>query len=700
MNAARLLIGYALVASWFTAGFAVGLAGTAVADEPHIALPKLFSRRAPLRVDEAGLQALSVPVALVEACRPGLSDLRMWVDGHEVPYLVDSTGADDWQLAEKIDLKPSHIRVDRSNLSCSPSPAIGDAPTHCVEMEVKTTPRWEGGELVFELAGARFIERVDLTLETPEHAPLHVRDQTIYRLQDGPGEQLRVPLPTVAHAGKLTILLQGEGPQPTPKLRLERGQTVRGSENLETPLAITSRWHDRAGTHLIIDRPLGILPTALRLGTRTGVFDRMVRIYDGNGGDGRRLVGEGRALRVSLPAGGARVTIDQVDVPLGVPRSKKLELVIDDGDSPALAELTVRAILRRPILVFDRDATGDVQLLFGGGRVDAPRYDLQSLLPDSGGSEGVRAEIAARLRARQGLKHPTLGAIEANPEFDPTPVLSGVAHPGAPVDATHFAHARTLHVVASADGLSRYVLTPADLAAARPDLGDLRLVDESGKQWPYVIDREVDPVFADIAVRRGGSKDGSTRYDLDLPASPLPLQELLLDVQEGFFSRSVVVLTRDEAGRETAQPSQSLARAFGNKAPISVSLAEPLVKGLSLSVSDGGDAPLTISAARGRMPTAALYVAARPGTYHLLSGDPDEEPASYELRSLSGYLAQLEAADVTADKLVDNPNFSASSRLRSGNARERVLVWAVLGLAVLVLGGLTLRMARGEPSAS
>ena len=688
-----------MTVSRFSAFLILGLlSASALADEPHLQLPQLFSQRAPLGVTEPGLQSVALPVALIEACRPGLSDLRLWSDGREVPYLVDSTGPEDWKLLEKVDVKPSHIRVDRSNLSCAPTPPAGDAPTHCVELEIKNTPRWEGGELVFELDDARFIERIDLSLETPEHTPLHVKDRTVYRLPNGPGEQLRVPLPKEAHQGRIVVLLQGQGPQPTPRLRLERGQTIRGSDNLEAPLAVTHRWRDRQGTHLLIDRPSGILPTAIRVVTHTAVFDRVVRIYDGNGSDQRRLVGEGRALRVSLPVGGANVTVDQVDISLGVPRSRKLELVVDDGDSPALAELTVRGILRKPILIFDQQTIGNVDVLFGGGRVEAPRYDLQSLLPSTESGDGVRAEIAARLRERQGLQHPTLGAIGKNPDFDPTPALASVAHPGAVVDPSHYAHVRNLEVVASTDGLSRYVLTPADLAAARVDLGDLRVVDDKGRQWPYVIDREVDPAIAEIGVRRGSSKDGSTRYDLDLPASPLPLSEISFDVQEGFFDRQLVVITKDLAGRETPLPAERFARAFGNKEPIAVALNELHVAGLSIAITDGGDAPLTLSSARGRVPTAALYLAALPGRYRLMSGDPEEEPVSYELSSIRGYLAQLDAAEIVAAPLVDNPAFSSTSRLRSGGARERVLVWVVLGLAVLILGGLTLRMARSEPT--
>jgi len=47
------------------------------------------------------------------------------------------------------------------------------------------------------------------------------------------------------------------------------------------------------------------------------------------------------------------------------PTSRELLLRIDDGDSPALADLKVEALVEPPALVFDLQA--DARLLFGGG---------------------------------------------------------------------------------------------------------------------------------------------------------------------------------------------------------------------------------------------------------------------------------------------------------------------------------------------
>ena len=78
--------------------------------------------------------------------------------------------------------------------------------------------------------------------------------------------------------------------------------------------------------------------------------------------------------------------IEERSIPIAHPRGDRLRVVIDNGDSPPLDAVAVRAALRRPALVFSpapRRAAALVvgTLLFGGGRAFRPRYDLQALLP-------------------------------------------------------------------------------------------------------------------------------------------------------------------------------------------------------------------------------------------------------------------------------------------------------------------------------
>ncbi|MEO6950214.1 MAG: hypothetical protein ABI321_00270 [Polyangia bacterium] len=677
---------------------ALTVSGIAWAQPKRVELPQLFPSKAEVTITESGLQALELPISVIEKCRAGLPDLRLWRGDSEVPYLVDST-AEVWTLAESAPLEVDNVVHDRKSPLCD---RLAASPSwHCEVLEGTTTAKGAGWELVFDLPDSRFVEAVGLRLGGHE-----ISGGSLFRLPGGPDERVRIPLPVLAEHVRLGVVLKGDGSALSPRLHLERGRSVRGSGLVESPLRITARWHDRAGSHLLLDRSPGLLPSALRFVTKTPTFDRAVAIYDYTGEDSRRLVGQGRLSRVSMTAGGEKVAIEQLDVPLGVPRAHKLEVVIDDGDSPSL-DPEIRAVLARPTLVFYGDPQQPPTLLFGGGRAEAPRYDLQSLLPPNtgvAGIEGVRAEVAARLHAREGLHVATLSAPTSNPAFDPTPALRSVAHPGTEVALATYAHVRPLELSPSADGLSRYVLAPADLAAARPDLADVRIVDEKNRQWPYLVDPVTDAAIVELAQPTRTSKPGVSRYELALPAAPLVATELVLDVQEGFFERNARLVIKDQAGRERTLDGMRLHRALGTTSEgeaVLLHLDGAQVSSLAIEVTDGGDAPLTITSARLRVPTSALLLAAERGRYRLLVGDPDAEAPTYELRALTDLIAQLDATDAKASPLVDNPAFSRTARLGGSGARERLLVWLALGLAVLVLGALTLRLARTpeEPNA-
>ncbi len=676
---------------------AVLLCAIARADEPSPPpLPSLFARRAEVQVATPGLQALEVPLEIVRACRPGLADLRLWSTDREVPYLLDTTGPDPWTLAERIDVRPGKIREDDRSPFCDP--AQRDAFTHCELIELAGPPRGGAWELVFDAAAPRFVERVLVAARRGDRLQPIVREEAIYRLPGGPPDRVRVPLPDAAVGAQLVVVLRGDRAPLAPRLRLERGEVVRGADTLEAPLEVAREWRDREGTHVVLERPRGLLPTALEVRTTTGAFDRAVRVFDVGGGAARPLVGEGRIARLALPAAGTRVAIDQVQVAVGVPRGRRLEVVIDDGDSPRLDALAVRAILRRPVLVFDQASPASIELYYGGGRAEAPRYDLQGLLPAEvagEGADGVRAQIAARLRARDGVAKPALGPSAANPRFDATPALATVAHAGAAIDLSVYSHARALAIAPSPDGLSRYVLQAEDLAVARPDLGDLRVVDAQGRQWPYLIDQDVYPAVVALPRPRATSRDGRTRYALALPSAPLEAGRLDLDVAERFFDRAVVLVGHDAGGREQRYDAR-ISRKLGEHTPVRIAAPLGRVSALELEIVDGGDAPLTIEGGRLLVPTAALDLAATAGAYRLVAGDPEAEAPRYELRALDELIGQLDAAAVRTGPLGPNPTFSRAARLRSGGARERALVWIVLGVAVVVLGLLTLKMARAE----
>lgn len=104
----------------------------------------------------------------------------------------------------------------------------------------------------------------------------------------------------------------------------------------------------------------------------------------------------------------------------------------------------------------------------------------------------ARALAASSLYERGARREASLGATVDNPSFDASPALAPLMRSGASVDAALYTHQRTLDVAPSSDGLVRFTLEPEDLAVTRGDLADVRVVDEKGNQWPYLVERDAE----------------------------------------------------------------------------------------------------------------------------------------------------------------------------------------------------------------
>ena len=94
----------------------------------------------------------------------------------------------------------------------------------------------------------------------------------------------------------------------------------------------------------------------------------------------------------------------------------------------------------------------------------------------------------------------------------------------------------------------------------------------------------------------------------------------------------------------------------------------------------------------------SLYVVAALGSYQLLLGNPEAAPASYDLENARSLVLSVASKASVPLGLEANPAYRATSRLGKGGGPERIALWAVLGAAVLLLGGLTFRLVQRESS--
>lgn len=671
----------------------LAVAGLAHAADPN-ALVRLFPKEADVFVRDARLARLPLPPDVLAACRPDLSDVRLFDrEGKEAPFLVDRGGAPGVTLAETRTVTPrvSDVRRWHETRANEPQRAREEYAL-AVPAEAPTDAPWE---LVVSTTRPEFTRRITVSGAGEDGRPrLLVEDAPLVRI---PGtEHTRVPLPAGVR-GVLSVVITGDEPEfLEPRFTLQAERTLGpGGTLAAVPLAPRPAAGAPGTTVLEVERPAGIVPKRLRVETDTPAFDRRVTVWDVRPGGPDVRLGAGRVLRV-----GTTTPLVQADVEIAAASGPRLRIEIADGDSPPLQNLRLQALYAPPSLVVLLAPNGDAPagvLRFGGGRVAAPDYDLAALLPDLPAT-GMDARVAGRLYDPAELGTAHLGPVRPNPAFDDAPALAFAMRPGTVVDARTYAWRRALPIPDAREGLVRVLLAPEDAARLRPDLADVRVVDAERRQWPYLLEPGAAQAWLPLAVGAPATRDGRTRWRLTPSATPLATRELRLDVDTPFFDRPARVLVREADGRERVLASEALVRDARRPEPIVVRLPDVRVDALTLEVEDGDEAPLALRGAAVRVAVPALFVAAPAGSYTLLLGDPDATAPRYDVARARDVVLAVPATEATAGPAETNPELSEAARLTArGRPRrwlEQTAVWAVLLLAVAVLGVLTFRAAR------
>ena len=653
-------------------------------------LRTLFTRQAPVFVTTDGLSRLELPTDILAACRPDLSDLRVFdAAGNEAPFLVDSGLPPETEAAVRRAYALEIMSVSRQEVRSETSPRVY-RETYELDLPGNMTdaPSWD---LVFEIGSGSFVRQVRVTGsgEAGETVPL-IEEGSIFRLASPRREKTRLTLPN-ARVDGLIVTVEGEGGSfLAPTFRLESSRSYRGRERAVVELEVLSRREVERTTVLEVRRPVGLSPGSLRLETSTTAFSRQIRIWDEGPGGANTTLGRKTLYRVRAAA-----TVEDVELELKPARGDRLRVVIENGDSPPLTEIAFHAVVQRPALVFALGFTSPEEpagmLRFGGSRAFRPQYDLARLestlrLP----SVGEQAEVAEQLLD---LPPARLGTIETNPDFDPSPILAFAMRPGGEIDPRLYTHTRAIKAGSSEEGLLRFTLGLGDLAHALPSLADLRIVDSESRQWAYLLERNADHAIRDLPIENLASRDGSTEYTFRLPAETATLDQLVLETNVLFFDRAYRLMgSRDNIEIPLAQGR--IVRRIGDPRPVRILLQGDRVESLKLIVADGDDAPLEFQRVEGRFPVPVVYFAAPQGSYSALVGNPEDRAPQYEIARIRNVVLAVKSVDVETTGLVSNPDYSASARLVTESGVQQTLLWIVLIIAVIFLGLLTLRLAR------
>ena len=672
-------------------------AGAAPAAETP-ALGHLFPREAEVTVEAPGLSRLPLPTEVLSACRPDLSDLRLFDgDGREVPFLLDAgrPAGSRIEAIRRVAAAPLEASRGESETDSGP-PLRRESFTLPVPSAAPPEASWD---LVAAIGAPEFVARVRVeTLGAAGRGAASLVDgASLFRLGGArPAERLRLPLPDTGAATRLLVTVESASRawlQPAFTFEsvrvLDRGGTV------AIRLAPLSRRSGEGRTILELDRPRGVVPDVLRLATSTSAFDRVVEVWDGGQGGRGTRIGAARLFRVAALGPSAAE-----EIPLAPARGDRLRVEIDDGDSPPLQEPAFDALVRQPSIVFavPGGASGSTApralLRFGGGRAHPPRYDLAGLLPpDAGVVTGARAEAEERLFDPATVRTARLSPARDNPSYDRTPALAFAMHPGAEIDRSVFRHVRPFTVPDAPEGLSRLTLQPEDLALLKADWSDLRVADRDGRQWPYLVERDGATVLVGLVLGAPEPKRSGTVYALQPGFAPIAFDQLLLDTDAGYFDRAFS-LEGDLDGTTRPLAQGRLVRPPNGPRAVRIDLPPARVSRMRLVVQDGDDAPIPFRAAQARVVLPAAYVAAPAGDYVLMLGAPDLAAPRYELERVRDVVLAARAAPIAAGALRDNEHHGLRARLTGGRTLQTALLWGTLLAAVAVLSILTLRLAR------
>ena len=223
-------------------------------------------------------------------------------------------------------------------------------------------------------------------------------------------------------------------------------------------------------------------------------------------------------------------------LPIQQPSQREIDLSIEDeANAPLDVRLIVAELAELPWIYFEAD--GPVTARFGDSSLAAPVYDLEAARPSIDIDRVSEAHWAAA------------SAVAPSPS-PPSPLTAaGLPVAGAPLDTSTFKFSREI-----AAGDAALVAVPLDAAALAHSAGpegrfaDLRIVDGSNRQIPWLIERGAEPLV--VALRAEGAspravelKDtAGTRhsvYRIALPYPRLPGASLVVRTNARVFRRNV-----------------------------------------------------------------------------------------------------------------------------------------------------------------
>jgi hypothetical protein len=553
---------------------------------------------------------------------------------------------------------------------------------------VRSTPdlAWSEGTLLFRPVAARTwtLEAADLPLD---ELSLLVRDlgglgpvraevrwgedgratALLYEI-DGELQNTSVPLPRARGPFSLTLTPLRDGDA---DLDLVRARTrppeavppVRETHAVGTP-TITEAGYARWSVPLGGPRTV----TAVEIVSPDPRFDREVRV-------GKPAVGtaepylehSGRVRRLEI----ADASVERTRVAgFSIADDTLLvEVATDRGRPLAVTEIVVESV---GAWLLAHDAGAGPHTLYAGTTEELPPHDLG---PAAAAVLRVAPELVAAPRP------------SPNPAYVPRASRAGIDAPGPVVNLARYRWARPIE---GAPGWARVRLDADVLAHARPDLGDLRVVDASGAQLPYVL--RATGLELPFAIGEPVREEDGAASLLRVPLSrgDVPVATVRLTTGSDLFERAVEIL-RDR-GRMTETVRAVSWRGSEQGGSLAIAVNERLGGDLLIRVHNGDNPPLPVTGVEATTEEWELRAHLPEGGARLVYGYPGESAPSYDLALVADEVIRAPVPEATL-----GPEAATGAPELAG--RDRAMVLAGIGALALGLVGMTIRVLRGVPEA-
>jgi hypothetical protein len=525
------------------------------------ATPDLFRASRPVTAP-AGWARLVLPDDVLEACRPGLPDVRIFdASNREVPFALEerlrgTPARYAFRDVEKTPERETVAIIDRGR-----RPPLARSATLTidgVDWLKPVTIESSDDRASWSVFAKASVFATRSSRSTTIRFPGNDRRWWRFRFDDRNGD------PVVPREARVSSVS-------------DAAESAEALRELVLPLSPPTDGSAAGPTATLPSVNSGV--TSLRIEGDAPAYSRLVRVWERvffRGEVLRRPIGEG--LIVRAPDGSGRDEIAVCE-----PTGRSLELEVERMDGPPFSIKRVVAIARPRAILFAAPPgePAALRLAYGSALVDAPSYDVERALSVS--------------RPKQ-ISSATLGPVAASPAGAERAAAAVVpsAERGAPLDPARWKWKQPIALPPS--GTVAYL----DLGGV-PDRaeGTPRILDAANRQVPYVLERAAHRERRAVEVRVS-QRETKTVIEIAGLTEPSDVDAIeLFATAPSYFSRHVVVLeqevdARGAAGIRTLGAAGWEKRAENDAIPLTIPITRPDSAAIRIEIENGDNAALTL----------------------------------------------------------------------------------------------------------